>query len=210
MPSVIRVAIVEDDDETRKLTASLLNLYPGIECVGAFDRAEAFAEVIAQLRPHAVLMDIGLPGKSGIQAVKELKDKHRDTEFIMFTINEDAEQIVEALAWGATGYLLKNTRPEKIVEAIQDVVGGGGNLTTSVTRLLMEVLQANRGNRLLLEKLTARERETLLLLKDGHSRKEIAQKLFLSEDTVRSHIRNIYEKFEVHNRAQALKLVFGI
>jgi DNA-binding CsgD family transcriptional regulator len=74
----------------------------------------------------------------------------------------------------------------------------------------LEVLQANRGNRLLLEKLTAREREALLLLKDGHSRKEIAQKLFLSEDTVRSHIRNIYEKFEVHNRAQALKLVFGI
>jgi DNA-binding NarL/FixJ family response regulator len=210
LPPVIRVAIVEDDDETRKLTASLLNMYPGIECVGAFERAEDFAAAIASLHPHAVLMDIGLPGKSGIQAVKELKDKHRGTEFIMFTINEDAEQIVEALAWGATGYLLKNTRPEKIVEAIRDVVGGGGNLTTSVTRVLMEVLQANRGNRQLLEKLTAREQETLMLLKDGYSRKEIAKKLFLSEDTVRSHIRNIYEKFEVHNRAQVLKLVFGV
>ena len=209
MPSLIRVAIVEDDAETRNLTANLLGLYPGIECIGTFERAEHFAEVIASIKPHAVLMDIGLPGKSGIQAVKELKEKHRDTEFIMFTINEDAEQIVEALAWGATGYLLKNTRPEKIVEAIRDVVGGGGNLTTSVTRLLIEVLQANRGNRQLLEKLTAREREILLLLKDGYSRKEIAKKLFLSEDTVRSHIRNIYEKFEVHNRAQALKLVFG-
>jgi DNA-binding NarL/FixJ family response regulator len=209
LPSLIRVAIVEDDAETRNLTANLLGLYPGIECIGTFERAEHFAEVIASIKPHAVLMDIGLPGKSGIQAVKELKEKHRDTEFIMFTINEDAEQIVEALAWGATGYLLKNTRPEKIVEAIRDVVGGGGNLTTSVTRLLIEVLQANRGNRQLLEKLTAREREILLLLKDGYSRKEIAKKLFLSEDTVRSHIRNIYEKFEVHNRAQALKLVFG-
>jgi len=209
LPSLIRVAIVEDDAETRNLTANLLGLYPGIECIGTFERAEHFAEVIAAIKPHAVLMDIGLPGKSGIQAVKELKEKHRDTEFIMFTINEDAEQIVEALAWGATGYLLKNTRPEKIVEAIRDVVGGGGNLTTSVTRALIEVLQANRGNRQLLEKLTAREREILLLLKDGYSRKEIAKKLFLSEDTVRSHIRNIYEKFEVHNRAQALKLVFG-
>lgn len=209
LPSLIRVAIVEDDAETRNLTANLLGLYPGIECIGTYERAEHFAEVVASIKPHAVLMDIGLPGKSGIQAVKELKEKHRETEFIMFTINEDAEQIVEALAWGATGYLLKNTRPEKIVEAIRDVVGGGGNLTTSVTRLLIEVLQANRGNRQLLEKLTAREREILLLLKDGYSRKEIAKKLFLAEDTVRSHIRNIYEKFEVHNRAQALKLVFG-
>ncbi|MEK7255582.1 MAG: response regulator transcription factor [Bacteroidota bacterium] len=210
LPPVLRVAIVEDDAQTRNLTASLLNLYPGIECVGVFERAETFAEAIAKLRPHVVLMDIGLPGKSGIQAVKELKEKHRDVEFIMFTINEDAEQIVEALAWGATGYLLKNTRPEKIVEAIRDVASGGGNLTTSVTRALIEVLQANRGNRQLLDKLTAREQEILMLLKDGYSRKEICQKLFLAEDTVRSHVRNIYEKFEVHNRAQALKLVFGV
>lgn len=210
MPSPIRVVIVEDEAETRKLIAALLGLYSGIECVGTFERVETFVEAIALLHPHVVLMDIGLPGKSGIEAVKELKPRYRDTEFIMFTVSEEPEQIVEALAWGATGYLLKNTRPEKIVEAIRDVITGGSNLTTSVTRVLIDLLQANRGNRLLLEKLTARERETLLLLKEGCSRKEIAQQLFLSEDTVRSHIRNIYEKLEVHNRQKALKLVFGI
>lgn len=205
----IRVLIVEDNAEIRKLTSGILNFYADIECIGAFDSAEAFFKVAETLKPDVVLMDIGLPGKSGIEAVWELKPKLRDTEFIMFTIHDDTDRIVEALSSGATGYVLKDSSPEKLAEAIRDVAAGNSNMTASVARVLVESMQQRQRNHQLIAKLTDQEQKVLYLLRDGLAYKEIAGELFIAIHTVRTHVRHTYEKLEVHTRTEAVNKAFG-
>lgn len=205
----IRVALVEDDAELRKLTASILNFYPDIECVGAFESAEDLISTLSAIRPQVVLMDIGLPGQDGIACVRQLKPQHRDIHFVMLTAHNDPKRTFLALQAGATGYILKTAPPEKIAAAIREVLDGGSPMSTSIARLVVESFQQTQEQSSALSHLTKTEREVLDDLEAGFSYKEIAARRFVDITTVQSHIRHIYEKLEVHSRTEALNKAFG-
>lgn len=205
----IRVALVEDDAELRKLTAAILNFFDDMECVGAYDSAEAFSQAIAAARPDVVLMDIGLPGEDGIACVRKLKPLHQNTQFVMLTAQNDPQKTFTALQAGATGYLLKTAPPEKIAESVREVVGGGSPMSAAIARLVVESFQQNETEAPELARLTKTEREVLDDLEAGYSYKEIAARRFVDMSTVQSHIRHIYEKLEVHSRTEAVNKAFG-
>lgn len=225
----IRVAIVEDDPEIRKLTAGILNLYSDLECVGSFGMAEQFLSVFAGLHPDVVLMDIGLPGMSGIACVENCKALAPEadllacaTEFIMFTNHSDSREVFEALKAGANGYVLKNGRPEELAEAIRDVIKGGSPMSRQISRMVTTyfryVDQVLADNEIPAEsdtpdasicycqiaQLTERERVVLDLLSEGLMYKEIAAQCFVSTHTVRTQVRSIYRKLQVRSRTAAL------
>ena len=143
---MIKVAIVEDDHEIRKLTASLLNFYEDIECVGTFDNAEAFSNALSNLKPDVVLMDIGLPQQDGIECVRQNHLKFADIEFIMFTNRIDTKGVFDALAAGATGYVLKGGTPEKLVESIREVKAGGSPMSRQISRMVTTTFQQTEKN----------------------------------------------------------------
>lgn len=205
----IRVALVEDDTDLRKLTASILNFYDDIECVGAFESAEALRPVMESLRPDVVLMDIGLPGQDGIACVGQLKPLYRSTQFVMLTAQNDPEKTFMALQAGATGYLLKTAPPEKIAESLREVVSGGSPMSAAIARLVVESFQQAESEAPELARLTKTEREVLDDLEAGYAYKEIAARRFVDMSTVQSHIRHIYEKLEVHSRTEAVNKAFG-
>jgi DNA-binding NarL/FixJ family response regulator len=198
---LIKIAIVEDDNEIRKLTASLLNFYDDIDCVGTFESAEAFSMALPTLKPDVVLMDIGLPQQDGIHCVRENHLKYPHIQFIMFTNRLDSKDVFDALAAGATGYLLKGGTPEKLVESIRDVEAGGSPMSRQISRLVTSSFQQTEKKYPELEKLSEQEHEVLKGLYLGWTYKEIANHRFVSEHTVRSQVRNIYQKLQVHTRA---------
>ncbi len=204
----IRVAIVEDDEELRKLTASIINFYPDMECVGAYESAESFGENILSLRPDVVLMDINLPDMDGIECVRKWKPQLRGTQFIMITSLGDPQKTFDSLRCGATGYIIKPPMPEQIAAAIREVWAGGSPMSASVARLLVESFQQKGLNEPKIENLTKTEYEILKELDQGFSYKEIAAHRFIDITTVQSHIRHIYEKLHVHCRTDALNKVF--
>lgn len=201
---VIKVAIVEDDDEIRKLTASLLNFYDYIECVGTFNSAESFSKFLSSAQPDVVLMDIGLPQQNGIECVRENHLKYPHIQFIMFTNSVDSNAVFEALALGASGYILKGGTPEKLVEAIREVKDGGSPMSRQISRMVVAAFQKTEKKHPELEKLTEQEHEVLKGLYQGWSYKEIATYRFVSEHTVRSQVRSIYQKLQVHTRAEMI------
>lgn len=201
---MIKVAIVEDDNEIRKLTASLLNFYEEIECVGTFSNAEEFSHALPSLQPDVVLMDIGLPQQNGIECVRENHLKFPDIEFVMFTNSIDTKGVFEALASGATGYVLKGGKPEKLIESIREVKAGGSPMSRQISRMVTATFQQTEKKYPELEKLTEQEHEVLKGLYLGWSYKEIASHRFVSEHTVRSQVRSIYQKLQVHTRAEVM------
>lgn len=205
----IRVVLVEDDAELRKLTASILNFYPDIECVGAYESAEAFGEAFASLHPDVVLMDINLPRENGIDCVRKWKPTHRETHFVMLTSLSDPQKTFEALRAGATGYVLKPPIPDKIVEAIREVVSGGSPMSRDIARLVTEFFHEKEHKSPELEKLTRSEREVLQDLREGLFYKEIAAKRFVEISTVQTHVRHIYHTLQVHSRTEAVNKAFG-
>ncbi len=206
----IRVAIVEDDAEIRKLTASLLNFYPDIECVGAFGDAEDFIANLPALHPEVVLMDIGLPGKNGIECVHICRTSgNQQVEFVMFTDHTDTKEVFQALAAGATGYVLKGGTPERLAEAIRDVKEGGSPMSRQISRMVASSFQRTEPKFPELDRLTEQEWEVLRGLDKGWAYKEIATQRFVSEHTVRSQVRSIYEKLQVHTRTEALNKLHG-
>lgn len=206
---MIRVAIVEDDVELRKLTASLLNFYPDTEVVGNFESAEAFHLALPSLCPDVVLMDIGLPRQSGIECIRQLKLLQPEVQYIILTSSPDAQPVFDALAAGASGYLKKPSPPEKVVEAIREVAVGGSPMSGQIARLVVESFRRTEPKFPELEKLSPQERKILDALRAGLAYKQIAAENFLSISTVRTHVRSIYEKLEVHCRTDALNKVFG-
>jgi DNA-binding NarL/FixJ family response regulator len=207
----IRIAIVEDHEDIRKLTASLLNFYPDMECVSSFGDAESFRQSLPALRPDVVLMDIGLPGQSGIECVRACKDETSDpegigrrTEFIMFTDHTDTKEVFEALKAGAAGYVLKGGTPERLAEAVRDVVEGGSPMSRQISRMVTEYFRSLEKKDPELEKLTEQEKIVLDYLEQGLAYKQIAAARFVSEHTVRTQVRSIYRKLQVHNRTEAL------
>jgi DNA-binding NarL/FixJ family response regulator len=202
----IRVAIVEDDESLRQIFGGWMRRSPGIELVGEFPDAESAILGLAAIRPEVALVDIQLPGLDGIECVRRLKGTLGSTQFMMLTVYEDADRIFKALEAGAAGYLLKRTTQEELVESIMELRNGGSPMTSAIARKVVQSFQrpAPVGVSADMAQLSPREREILGLLAQGYLYKEIAAGLGISVPTVNAHIRNMYEKLQVHSRAQAV------
>ena len=200
----IKVAIVEDNDGIRDSLSILISGSPGFQCIAVFKNSEDAIEKIPALNVDVILMDINLPNMSGIECTKILKGKNPNLHIIMQTVYENSEMIFESLKAGATGYLLKRTTPVKLLEAVEEAYKGGSPMSSQIARMVVESFQIKPKGKNNLPLLTDREEELLLHLSKGYRYKEIADKLFISIDTVRSHIRNIYEKLQVRSRTEAV------
>lgn len=203
---MINVAIVEDNNVIREGLAALINGTTGYTCVGAFANCETFLNKLTNLQVDVVLMDIGLPGINGIEGVKEAIKKKEDINILMLTVYEDSDKVFDALCAGACGYLVKKTPPAKLLEAIRDVYDGGSPMSSNVARQVITAFKETKNSTSLDSEydLSQREKEVLVLLADGYNYQEIANSLFISVDTVRHHIRNIYKKLHVHSQSEAV------
>jgi DNA-binding NarL/FixJ family response regulator len=200
----IRIAVVEDDKTVREGLQMLLNGSPGFTCVAAYGNGEDAVAGLPEMNPDVVLMDINLPGMNGIECIIRLKELDLPMLFIMLTVFEDADAIFQSLSAGATGYLLKQTPPARLLDAIHDVYRGGSPMSGDIARKVVQSFQhpvhvSDHANGL-----TKREEEILSYLVKGYFYKEIAGLLFISTETVRTHIRNIYEKLQVRTRSEAI------
>jgi DNA-binding NarL/FixJ family response regulator len=199
-----RVAIVEDDAGFRALLQQFVNEAPGYSCVSAFGSAEDALRGIPKIEPDVVLMDIHLPNRSGIEATRSLRELLPKLPVLMLTVNNDTESIFKALKAGAKGYLLKRTAPQKLLPAIEEALSGGSPMTGEIARQVVEYFQQNfEAERPELD-LSRREREVLELLAQGYSDKEIATRLHVGYETVRTHCTHIFEKLHVRSRAGAV------
>ncbi|MBI2429171.1 MAG: response regulator transcription factor [Ignavibacteriales bacterium] len=207
--STITVSVVEDNDALREGWGVLLKGSPGFTCIGAYSSAEEALEKIPSNIPDVILMDINLPGISGVDCVKKLKKNLPAISIIMITVHEDSEQVFEALKAGANGYLVKRTPPAKILEAIDDVLKGGSPMSSQIARLVVQSFQNPPAINDETAALTTREQEILALLAKGFRYKEIGESLFISTETVRGHLRHIYEKLSVRSRTEAVLKYLG-
>lgn len=205
---MIQVAIVEDDKEILESLITLLSSDNEIVLTDTFSDAEKIISSFLETQVDVVLMDISLPGKNGIQAVAELKPKRPNVQFIMCTIYDDEEKIFDALCVGATGYLLKNTTSNELVNAIKTVYNGGSMMSATIARKVVQSFQTKKVEADVVSMLTPRQWEILNLLDQGYRYKEIADKMNLSFETIRTYCRNIYEALHVHSRTDALNKVF--
>lgn len=200
----IFVTVVEDEDEIRQGISELLSFAPDIVCSGAFkDGLEAFQK-IPEIVVDVVLMDINMPKMDGIECIRRLKEKMRGLQIMMLTVYEDEEKIFESLKAGATGYLLKNTAPEKLLESIRELYHGGAPMSGSIARKVIATFKSPAASAVGAEDLSKREAEILGYLAKGYRYKEIGEKLFISTDTVRTHCHHIYEKLQVRSRTEAV------
>ena len=202
----IGVAIVEDDVPAREIIAGWIRNADGFKLVGEYGDAESAIADLPQRKPSVVLFDINLPGMNGIECVRKLKPHLPDTQFLMVTVYEDANHIFDALAVGASGYLLKQTRRNELIDALKDVHAGGSPMSSQIARKVVQSFRRNETANIDGEaaELSTREREVLELLARGYLYKEIAEQLKISVQTVNTYIRRIYEKLHVRSRAQAV------
>jgi DNA-binding NarL/FixJ family response regulator len=205
----IQVCIVEDDAGLRESIAGFIADSPGFECLGAFPTGEEALKSIPAMKPSVVLMDINLPGMDGIECVRKLKVSMPGIQVMMLTVYESSDQIFEALAAGACGYLLKSTPPEKLLEALQDIQVGGSPMSSHIARKVVQAFQPAAQSKPLSEQLAPREQEVLHLLSKGRAYKQIASEMNLSMGTIRTYIRRIYEKLHVNCRTDAVVKYLG-
>ncbi len=203
----IKVSIVEDLAEVRQGLSELIISDKELLMMENFDNAESAIEKIPALEPDIVIMDINLPGMSGIECIKIIKEKCPATQFMMFTVYETDEKVLQALQAGATGYLLKRTDPKRILESIKELNQGGSPMSSNIARKLVNIFLHEKV-KTKKEILSDRENEVLQLLADGLLYKEIADRLHIGHGTVRQHIHNIYEKLHVQNRTEAVNRFF--
>ncbi len=205
----IAVSIVEDDPQVRGSLAKLIDGAPGFRCVSVHGSAEdAFVE-IPKVKPEVVLMDINLPGANGVECVRKLKPHLPGTQIIMLTVYQKTEHIFNALAAGATGYMLKQTPPAELLLAIKEVHGGGSPMSSHIARKIVQSFQHAPAACAEAESLSPREAEVLDLLAKGFLYKEIADQMKVSYATVHTHIRHIYEKLHVRSRTEAVAKHLG-
>lgn len=204
---MIKVAIVEDNTALRQSLEQLFTRTPGITCVTSLNNLLNIVAELRKTQPDIVLMDIGLPDISGIEGVRTVKSNFDKVQVLMFTVFEDDEKIFDAIRAGASGYLLKKTPPEEILEAVKELYEGGAPMSPSIARKVIHAFQSQPSSTVDDYQLTTREKEVLYALVDGLSYKKIAEKYFVSIHTVRSHISNIYEKLHVHSKSQAVAKV---
>lgn len=198
------VSIVEDNDQLRGTLARLISREEGFRCISQYPSAEAALEGLPNDKPNVVLMDINLPGMNGVECVRKLKTLVPETQVVMLTAYEDTENIFNALAAGASGYLLKRAPRAELLDALREVVRGGSPMTTHIARKVVQSFQKTGPSPQATENLSTREQEVLDCLSQGFLYKEIAEKLGISYETVHTYIRRIYEKLQVRTRTEAV------
>ncbi len=196
----IRVSIIEDDETIREGYAYLISHTPGYKVISTYASYEDAAKKLVHDNPDVLLLDVELPGINGVDALPKIKKLIPDLHILILTVYEQDTLIFRALSSGAAGYLTKNTPPEKIVHAIHEVMEGGGPMSAHIARMVIHSFQRNESS-----PLTRRETEILEQIATGKSRKRIAEELFIDLETVKSHIKNIYHKLDVHSKADAIK-----
>lgn len=204
----IRVAIVEDRPEVRQGLGYLIDGSAGFDCLSTWEDAESVLAADDEPSPDVILMDIGLPGMTGIEALPLIRKKWPQAQVMMLTVYEDDDRIFQSLQAGATGYVLKKTPPAQLLDDIKTLYGGGSPMSSQIARRVVETFHQPA---ILpeVETLTPREQEILELLVQGYRYREIAEHLFVSLDTVRTHIRHIYEKMHVRSRTEAAMKYLG-
>lgn len=200
----INVSIVEDSDKFRETLARVLNRSEGFRCISHYPNAEDALKALPNDKPEVVLMDINLPGMNGVECVRQLKQVMPTLQVMMLTVYEDTENIFNALAAGATGYMLKRTSRDELLDAIREVHRGGSPMTTHIARKVVLSFQKPAPTASPTETLSPREQEVLDCLAKGFLYKEIAEKLSISYETVHTYIRRIYEKLQVRTRTEAV------
>lgn len=208
---MIKVAIFEDNPNYRVGLYQLINGSEGFECVGAFEDCTNLVQRVRDRQPDIIMMDIEMPGINGIQGVQILKEEFPDLKVMMQTIFEENEKIFQSILAGASGYILKNTPPSGILDSIKEIYDGGAPMSPSIAVKVLKMLinkpESPKGNSF---NLSVREKEILALLVKGMSYQLIAEKCFVSIDTVRTHVKNIYDKLHVHSKTEAvLKAIKG-
>ncbi len=196
---MISVAIVEDDKIIRESLCSLINDTDDFLCEETYEDAETALQKLFDNMPDVILMDISLPSMNGIDCIRRIREKDETVDIIMLTVHKDDEKIFDSLCSGACGYLIKNTPPEEIIDAIKEVKNGGSPMSTYIARRIVTSFRANKK-----VDLTLREREVLTQLCKGLSYKSIADKIFVSTETVHFHIKNIYKKLHVNSKSEAV------
>lgn len=200
----IKVAIVEDDEGIRSSLTALIRRAPALRFSGDYPDAESALQGIPRQPPEVVLMDINLPGMNGVECVRQLKTALPSVQFLMLTVYEDSESLFNSLKAGASGYLLKRTASARLLEAIHDVHSGGSPMTPQLARRVVQFFMRVPESNSPLARLTPGEREFLEQLANGYAYKEIADRMKISIDTVRSYVRTVYEKLHVHSRTEAV------
>jgi DNA-binding NarL/FixJ family response regulator len=205
----IRVSIVEDSRGTRESLTELLGRASTLRCVGAHPNGEEALRAIPEEQPDVVLMDINLPGMSGIECVARLKQNNPKLQVLMLTTYEESDLIFDSLRRGASGYLLKNLPPSELIQAVEQVHAGGAPMSMQIARKVVNHFQQIQKPRSEVEKLTKREHEILALLAKGYLYKEIADQLSITLSTVRAHLHTVYEKLHVQSRTEAVVKFLG-
>lgn len=205
----IKVVLIEDQEDLREMLGILINGSPNFTCLGQFADAEEAIAQIPTLNADVALVDIHLPGQSGIMLVKALKTELPDLKFVICSSLEDDDNIFNALKAGADGYISKSSPPVKILEALEDVYKGGAPMSSQIARRVVSYFNPKEKENLELAKLSAREKEIIQFLAKGYRYKEVASLLFINIETVRKHIHNIYEKLQVSSRTDALNKISG-
>lgn len=198
--SAKRILIVEDDPIIRNAFVTLIEQNSDYTIANAYDNAEAAIKNLNTDQPDICLMDIELPGMNGIEAIPKIKAILPNTQLVVVTVYENDELVFKALCAGASGYLTKNMPPQKLIESLKELENGGAPMSTNIARLVVSSFHKNRQS-----PLTARELEVLELLSSGKSYSTIADQLFVDKETIKSHIKNIYLKLEVHSKAEAIE-----
>lgn len=201
---MIKVAVIEDRREIRDGLAALINGTEGYSCTGTFRSMEHALAGIGASLPDVVLVDIGLPGMSGIEGTRLLKERYPALQFLVLTIYDDDERVFDALCAGACGYLLKRTAPARLLESLKELSEGGAPMSPEVARRVIRLFQEIRPSKHADHQLTPHQIRLLKFLADGHNYKTAAAELGVTVDTIAFHLRHIYEKLQVHSKSEAV------
>jgi len=204
---MITVCIVEDLEDIRNGLTAIINMTDGFKVLQTFSNAEDALQQLSLLQPDIVVMDINLPGISGIECIRRVHEKNRSIQFMMFTIYENSDTVFEALEAGATGYILKNSSPAKIIESMQELYQGGSPMNPEIAKKLVMRFQKQMFSQNEYH-LTPKEQKILELMSKGYLYKEIASELKNTVNTIKQHIRHIYEKLHVQNKAEAINKMY--
>jgi DNA-binding NarL/FixJ family response regulator len=200
----IRVAIIEDQRQTREGLRWLIEKSPGFECVADWGSMEQALAEPCRSPLNVILLDLGLPGMSGIQGIVHLRDLYTTVPIVVLTVYQDNERVFDALCAGAAGYLLKNTPPARLIEALHDAVGGGAPMSSEIARRVVELFRRFRPPEKAQYNLTPHELRLLKLLVEGYSYKSAAGELSVTVHTIGFHVQNIYSKLQVHSKSEAV------
>jgi DNA-binding NarL/FixJ family response regulator len=204
IPSLVKVVVVEDHRELRDYISFMINSAEGYRCIGSYRTMEEAIEKIPGDIPDVVLSDIGLPGMSGIEGVKILKERYPQILILMITVYDDDDRIFDALCAGASGYLLKKTAPAKLLDSLKEAIGGGAPMSPEVARRVISLFRDIRPPERADYDLTPHETRLLKLLVEGHNYKTAAAKLSVTTATISFHLQRIYEKLQVHSKSEAV------